>query len=137
MIYTAFVSVTSHNGVDIDYNPVHYGVVYAYEYTKDVAQQLFYNIHDTVRNNNEHTTNQTYDDVINYGVNDIVRSNNSDMNHNNDDNVKVDVNCYYDDTHNILSFYLPWKQVQVRALMMFIMILLLIITLVIMIMIFM
>ena len=72
LIYTAFVSVASHNGVDIDRNPVHYGVVYAYEYTNDVAQILFYNMHDTVCNNNEHTTNQTYDDVVNYGVNDIV-----------------------------------------------------------------
>ena len=45
-----------------------------------------------------------------------------------DDNVKVDANCYYDDTNknpskyyddcgnnNILSFYLWWKQVQVRV----------------------
>ena len=36
------------------------------------------------------------------------------MNPNNDDNMKVNANCHYDDTKNILSFYLPWKQVQVR-----------------------
>ena len=41
--------------------------------------------HDIVRNNNEH---------------DIVQSNNDNMNPNNDDNVKVNTNCYYDDTNN-------------------------------------
>ena len=38
-VYTAFVSVISHNGVDIDRDPVHYGVVYEYVYANDV---LFY-----------------------------------------------------------------------------------------------
>ena len=38
------------------------------------------------------------------------------MDPNNDDNVKVDGNCYYDDTNNILSFYLLCKQIQVRVL---------------------
>ena len=114
---TTFIRVTSHNGVDIDHNPVHYGVVYAHEYANNVAQLLSYNIHDTVCNDNEHTTSQTYDNVVTYGVvNDIGRSNNSDMNPNNDNNMKVNTNCHYDDTNNILSFYLPWKQVQIRVL---------------------
>ena len=72
LTYTAFVSVTSHNGVNIDCNPVHYRVVFEYEYANDVAQLLLYNMHDTVRNDNEHTTNQTYDDVVNYVVNNSV-----------------------------------------------------------------
>ena len=38
------------------------------------------------------------------------------MNPNNDDNVDVNANCYYDDTNNIMSFYLLWEQVQVRIL---------------------
>ena len=33
-----------------------------------------------------------------------------------DVNVKIHVNCCYDDTYNILSFYLWWQQVQVRVL---------------------
>ena len=37
LTYTAFASVTSHNGVDIDCSPVHYGVAYAYEYTNVVS----------------------------------------------------------------------------------------------------
>ena len=45
-----------------------------------------------------------------------MNPNNSDMNPNNDDNVKANVQCRYDDTNNILSFYLLWQQVQVRAL---------------------
>ena len=45
-----------------------------------------------------------------------MNPNNSDINPNNDDNVKVNVNCCYDDTNNILSFYLWWQQVQVRSL---------------------
>ena len=49
-------------------------------------------------------------------VNDIVQSNNNDMNPNNDDNVNINANCYYNDTNNILSFYLLWEQVQVRVL---------------------
>ena len=48
VIYTAFVSVISYNGVDIDCdsdrNPVHYGVVYEYVYANDASQLLFYNI---------------------------------------------------------------------------------------------
>ena len=45
-----------------------------------------------------------------------MNTNNSDMNPNNDDTVKVNTNCCYDDTNNILSFYLWWQQVQVRVL---------------------
>lgn len=79
-------------------------------------------IHDTVRSNDKHTTNQLYDD----DVNDIVYSNNSDINLNNDDSANVDANCHYDDmnnsptkytddcrNNNIVSFYLLWKQVKV------------------------
>ena len=108
---TAFVSVTSYNRVDIDCNPVHYGVVYAYKYENNVAQLQSYDMHGIVRNDNKHTTSQTYDDVVNYGVNGTIRSNNSDMNLNNNGSVKVDSNCHYDDKNNILFFYLPWKQV--------------------------
>ena len=129
LICTALIGVISHNKVDLDCDPdcalVHYGVVFVYMYGNNVAQLLLYNIqglnpddnnncnninryHDTVRNNNEPTTSQIYDDGVNYVVNDIVRSINSDMNPNNDDNVKVDANRYYDDTNNILPFYLLW-----------------------------
>ena len=45
-----------------------------------------------------------------------MNPNNSNMNPNNDDNVKVNVNCCYNDTNNILSFYLWLQQVQVRSL---------------------
>ena len=45
-----------------------------------------------------------------------MNPNNSDMNPNNDDNVKVNVNCCYDDMNDILSFYLWWQQVKVRVL---------------------
>ena len=38
------------------------------------------------------------------------------MHPNNDDNVKVNANCYYNDTNTLLSSYLLWKQVQVRVL---------------------
>ena len=38
------------------------------------------------------------------------------MNPNNDDNVKVNINCCYDDTNNILPFYLWWQEIQVRVL---------------------
>ena len=105
MTSTAFVSVTSYNGVDINRNPVHYGVVFAYEYPNDVAQLLLYHIYYTIRN-------YTYDNV----VNNTVRSNNKYINTNNDDNVKVGANYYDDDTNNILYFYLSRKQVQVEAL---------------------
>ena len=38
------------------------------------------------------------------------------MNPNNDNNVNVNFNCYYDYTNNILSFYVLWQQVQVIVL---------------------
>ena len=38
------------------------------------------------------------------------------MNPNNDNNVKANANCYYDDTNTLLPFCLLWKQVQVRVL---------------------
>ena len=69
---TAFVSATSQNRVNIDCNPVHYGVVYAYKYPNDISQLLFYDMHDIVCTNNQHTTSQTYNDIVNYVVNDII-----------------------------------------------------------------
>ena len=92
LICTALISVISHNKIDIDCDPdrdlAHYGVVYAYMYVSDVAWLLLYNIqglnpdddnynnmnryHDTVRNNNEPTTSQTNDNVVNYVINEIV-----------------------------------------------------------------
>ena len=60
-VYTAFVSVISHNGVDIDCDPdgdlVHYGVVYVYVYTNDEAQLLFYNIQGLNPHNNNKCNN--------------------------------------------------------------------------------
>ena len=45
-VYTAFVSVISHNGVgincDLVSDPVHYGVVYVHVYANNVAQLLYY-----------------------------------------------------------------------------------------------
>ena len=66
--------------------------------------------------NVDHTIRIHDDDAANYVVNVIVRSNNNDMSPNNDDDVNVNANCYYDATNNILSFYLLWQQVQVRVL---------------------
>ena len=72
-VCTAFVSVISHNGIDIDYDhdrdPVHYGVIYAYVYANDVAQLLFYNIqgfdpYDNNKCNSMNCYNGDYNDVV-------------------------------------------------------------------------
>ena len=48
MYVLSLFSVISHNGVNIDcdinYDPVHYGIIYAHVCANDVAQQLFYNM---------------------------------------------------------------------------------------------
>ena len=69
-VYTAFVSIIPHNGVDIDCDsdrdPVHYGVVYEYVYANDV---LFYNIQGfnpfgNNKCNNLNRYNGDYNDVV-------------------------------------------------------------------------
>ena len=43
-IYPVFVSVLFYNGIDLDLDPLQYGVVYTYVYANDVAHLLYYNI---------------------------------------------------------------------------------------------
>ena len=69
-VYTAFVSVISHNGVDIDRDPVDYGVVYAYVYAKDIAQLLLFynrqgfNLYDSNKCNNTNQCNGHENDIL-------------------------------------------------------------------------
>ena len=77
-VYTAFVSVISHNGFDIDWNPVHYGVVYAYVYVYNVKGFTpYYDNNVTCKNSpqnvNVDSTVRIPDyGAVNYVVNDIV-----------------------------------------------------------------
>ena len=91
-VYTAFANVIFRNGVDIDRDPVHYGVVYEYVYANDVLFYIMqgFNPYGNNKCNDKNRYNGDYNDVVcnnspqdinvdctvriqdNYVINDIV-----------------------------------------------------------------
>ena len=94
-VYTAYVSVISHNAVDIDCDsvsdPVHHGVVYAYVYTNDVAQILYYNIQRCNQYDNNKCNNMN---PYNGDRNGVVCKNNPQY-------VKMDWTVHIHDVHDV------------------------------------